>query len=189
MNKAKYLIISTLVVVAGAVGFFWTKNRLTKPADNTNNSAAISPTPETAPNYPTTIGNFLITDKEICEEDGKPIVYFFGSSSCSHCVWEKPIAKKVFDQFKDEISYHENFDSANDSDVFNKYSDINPGYVPFLVIGCKYARVGAGEQLGATDEESQKLEEEAMTAIVCKLTDGKPKDVCDKVKDQTKEIK
>ncbi|MCL5090379.1 MAG: thioredoxin family protein [Patescibacteria group bacterium] len=94
-----------------------------------------------------TIGDFVVTDKEICKDNGKPLVYFFGSASCPHCQWEKPIAQKVFAQFKDYIVYHENFDSQNDSDVFEKYKDINPGYVPFIIIGCRYARVGAGENL------------------------------------------
>lgn len=179
MNKAKYLIIILLVVLSGAVGFYWTKNKQGDILGKNGN--------------PKTAGDFLITDKEICEEDGKPIIYFFGSSSCPHCVWEKPIAKKVFDQFKNEISYHENFDSSEDSDVFTKFQpyldEVSRNSIPFLILGCKYVRVGAGEQLGTTDEESQKLEEEALTAIVCKLTSGKPGSVCDSAKDKTSEVK
>lgn len=190
MLKVRKILFPVIIfLLAGTGGFLWQTNLLRRSESTGQNAAQTTPAPKTAPDYPKTLGDFLVTDKKICEEEGKPIVYFFGSSSCPHCVWEKPIAKEVFEQFKDEISYHENFDNSNDSDVFTKYSDINPGYVPFLILGCKYARVGAGEQLGITDEESKKLEKEAMTAIVCKLTDGKPKDVCNQIKDRVKEVK
>lgn len=190
MKNTKYLTILVLIVVAGAAGFFWTKNREEKVLGGSasEESPTSSAVQNPAPNYPKTVGDFLVTDKEICKENDKPVIYFFGSSSCPHCVWEKPIAQKVFNQFKNEISYHENFDSQNDSEVFQKYSDINPGYVPFLVLGCKYARVGAGENLGKDEAESKKLEEEALTAILCKLTDGKPSTVCNALKDKVSEI-
>lgn len=190
MSKAKYLIVLVLVIVAGAAGFLWTKNGQ-KNIIGGKVTPSIEPTASvtSAPNYPTTVGNFLVTNKEVCKENGKPIVYFFGSSSCPHCVWEKPVAQKAFSQFKNEIAYHENFDSTNDSEIFNQYSDINPGYVPFLVLGCKYARVGAGENLGANEEESKKLEEEALTVIVCKLTDNKPSTICNPLKDKISEVK
>jgi len=180
-DKIKYLIVVLLVVLAGGAGFLVTKSNLQKEnsiVKKTESSPTATPTQPKAVDYPKTDGNFLVTDKEICLEDGKPVVYFFGSASCPHCVWEKPVAQKVFNQFKNEISYHENFDSDKDSDVFMKYNDINPGYVPFLVLGCKYARTGAGQNLGKDDAESKKLEEEALTAILCKLTNGKPEKVC-----------
>lgn len=184
----KYLVILILVLLSGTGGFFWTKKNLTKGSGGASNPTA-APTQSPAPNYPKTIGDFLITNNEICEEDGRPLVYFFGSSSCPHCVWEKPVAKEVFAKFKNEIAYHENFDSDKESDVFQRYSDINPGYVPFLILGCKYARVGAGESLGKDDAESKKLEQEALTAILCKLTEGKPSSVCAAIKDKVSEIK
>lgn len=193
MKNLRYLIISGLVVVAGAAGFFWTKNNLTRKSVENGGSTDGTPTSTTVakptPDYPKIIGNFLVTNNEICKENGKPTVYFFGSSSCSHCVWEKPIAQKVFGEFKDLISYHENFDSQNDGDVFAKYSDINPGFVPFLVLGCKYVRVGAGETLGKDDAESKKLEEEALATILCKLTDSKPNNICNPLKDKVSQIK
>lgn len=187
----RIIIILVLILVSGAAGFFWTKSRAEKvlsgSVGNENPTPSIVQSP--VPNYPKTIGDFLVTDKEICKENDKPIVYFFGSSGCPHCVWEKPIVQKVFNQFKNEISYHENFDSQDDNEVFQKYADINPGYVPFFILGCKYARVGAGENLGKDDAESKKLEEEALGAIVCKLTGGKPKSVCDPLRAKTSEIR
>jgi len=192
MDKVKYLVILLLVAAAGVGGFFWTKGRLTggeikvKGDSSTPTSA---PTSQPIPSYPQTVGNFLVTDKEVCTKDGKPLVYFFGSTSCPHCVWEKPIMEKVAKKFGDTIDFHKNVDSSTDSDVFQKYSDINPGYVPFIIFGCKYVRVGAGENLGKDDAESQKLEEEALTAILCKLTGSKPDSVCASVKDKTSGVK
>jgi len=192
MDKVKYLVILLLVAAAGVGGFFWTKGRLTggeikvKGDSSTPTSA---PTSQPIPSYPQTVGNFLVTDKEVCTKDGKPLVYFFGSTSCPHCVWEEPIMEKVAKKFGDTIDFHKNVDSSTDSDVFQKYSDINPGYVPFIILGCKYVRVGAGENLGKDDAESQKLEEEALTAILCKLTGSKPDSVCASVKDKTSGVK
>lgn len=109
-------------------------------------------------------GNFKeIVDAEICKENGKPIVYFFGSTTCPHCEWEKPIIKAVANSFGDMISYHENIDSQNDMDIFNKYST---GGVPTIVIGCKYYRVGSGEQAG---EEAEK---QVLTKLICNITDN-----------------
>ncbi len=192
MKKIKYLILGLLVVAVGAGGFFWTKSNLAKESGSqvkgTETAPTQGPTAKPTPNFEKTVGDFLITDKEILKENGKPVVYFFGSSQCPHCVWEKPVAKEAFDQFKNEIVYHENFDSNADTDFFAKYTDINPGYVPFLILGGKYARVGAGETLGQTPEESKKLEKEALTAILCKLTEGKPGSVCATVKDKTSQV-
>lgn len=190
MKNLKYLIVILLVAVSAGAGFFWTKNNQAKVlGEKKENLPQPSVTPSPAPNYQKTVGDFLVTEREVCLEAGKPVVYFFGSASCPHCVWEKPVAQKVFNQFKNEISYHENFDSDKDGEVFAKYGDINPGYVPFLILGCKYARVGAGENLGTTEEESKKLEEEALSAILCKLTEGKPAGVCKGLTEKIKEVK
>jgi len=191
MKYAKDVLILILVLLAGYLGFRWTKNNLNNPpkSEKTTFSPTQTPTASPTPSYQTIIGDFLVTDKEVCLENGKSLVYFFGSSSCPHCVWEKPIVEKVAKQFGDLVDFHENVDSQADSEIFNQYSDINPGYVPFLVLGCKYARVGAGENLGKDEEESKILEEQALTAIVCKLTDNKPSSVCASIKDKVAEIK
>jgi thiol-disulfide isomerase/thioredoxin len=108
-------------------------------------------------------------DTEVCLENGKPIVYFFGSASCPHCVWEKPVLKSVVEQFGDAISYHENIDSDKDQDVFSKYST---GSVPTLVIGCKYYRVGSGE---ASGEETEKTN---LKKVICMATGNQPASIC-----------
>jgi len=130
-----------LVVAAGVAGFYWTRGRLTGGEESAKAVPTSVPTAKPTPSYPKTLGDFLVTDKEICSKDGKPLVYFFGSTTCPHCQWEKPVMEKVAQKFSKEIDFHEDIDSQTDMDVFQKYSDINPGYVPFLVLGCKYARV------------------------------------------------
>jgi thiol-disulfide isomerase/thioredoxin len=116
-----------------------------------------------------------VSQDEICKEGDKPIVYFFGSSTCPHCIWEKPVVEDVVSKFKDNIVSHINIDSNNDADIFQKYDP--EGYVPTLVLGCKYYRVGSGEQAG-TEQESKDL-----TALICKITGNQPSEVCSPVQD------
>ncbi|MFA5169612.1 MAG: hypothetical protein WC386_02240 [Candidatus Paceibacterota bacterium] len=110
-----------------------------------------------------------ITGVDVCKESDKPIVYFFGSSGCPHCTWEKPILQSVVEQFGDAVSYHENIDSQTDIDIFNKYSS---GGVPMLVIGCKYYRSGSGEGIGEVAEK------EALQKVICRATGNLPASLC-----------
>ncbi len=126
-----------------------------------------------------TVGSFLVTEDKICSENGKPIIYFFGSASCPHCAWEHPIVEKVLKNFEGQISFHNNMDNNNDSEVFSKYSD---GGIPTLVFGCKYYRRGSGEQVGEEKEVND------LTAILCKLTNSKA-EACKSVADLVKEVK
>jgi len=126
-----------------------------------------------------TIANFSVTKEEICKDGDKPIVYFFGSQSCPHCKWEHPIVEKVAEKFNNEIVLHNNMDSNADGEIFSKYST---GGIPTLVLGCKYSRVGSGENAGEEQETKN------LTALICKLTDGKPEGVCAEVKDITGQI-
>jgi len=121
-----------------------------------------------------TVGNFSVSDNEVCYEDSKPVVYFFGSESCPHCVWEKPVIREVAQKFEGLISYHENIDNENDQDIFKQYST---GGIPTLVLGCKYYRVGSGEQSG------QETETKALTALMCKLTGNQPAETCQAVQE------
>ena len=126
-----------------------------------------------------TIGNFLVSDDEVCEENGKPILYFFGSEGCPHCMWEHPVINGVAEKFEGLISYHENMDSDEDRDIFSKYST---GGIPTIVIDCKYYRVGSGERMGEEQEAN------VLTALICHLTNNEPSDVCDAVKDLIDQI-
>jgi len=127
-----------------------------------------------------TIGNFSISQDAICKEGDKPIIYFFGTSTCPHCQWEKPIIEDITSKFKDSIVFRENIDSNNDSEIFSKYSP--GGYVPTIVLGCQYYRVGSGESAG------QEKESNNLAALICKLTGNKPEDVCNQVQDLINQI-
>ncbi|MFH1661920.1 MAG: thioredoxin family protein [Candidatus Falkowbacteria bacterium] len=126
-----------------------------------------------------TIGDFSVSNDEICEENGKPIVYFFGSESCEFCQWEHPIVEEVAKKFAREISFHNNMDSADDMEIFERYS---AGGIPTLVLGCKYNRTGAGQSNG--EEGEAKI----LTALICKLTDNNPANICNEVEDLVNQI-
>jgi len=111
-----------------------------------------------------TIGGFKsVPDVQI---QGKPLVYFIGTTWCPHCKWEKPVFTSVTDKFRDHITVKkieidEGIEEA-DKMVFSHYSP--DGYIPLIVIGGKYFRIGAGESLG------QEMEEDVLTALLCKAT-------------------
>lgn len=118
----------------------------------------------------TTLGNFSVSNDEVCQEDGKPVIYFFGSTGCPHCTWEHPIIETVAAKFANYISFHNNMDSDEDMDIFGRYST---GGVPTLVLGCRYYRVGSGERAG------EKQETQDLTALICDLTNNQPADLCE----------
>ncbi|MDK2949032.1 MAG: hypothetical protein PWQ56_197 [Patescibacteria group bacterium] len=111
-----------------------------------------------------------ITELDVCMENDKPIVYFFGSESCPHCAWEKPLITNVIAQFGETIDYRVRYDGSEDVDVLLKYGE---GAVPTIIAGCKYYRIGSGESLG---EEAEK---EALTKVICRATGGVPASVCE----------
>ena len=116
-----------------------------------------------------TSGNFSVSSDEVCKENEKPIVYFFGSQSCPHCIWEHPIVEEVAGKFDGYISFHNNMDSEADMEVFQKYST---GGIPTLVLGCQYYRVGSGETAG----EEQEIKD--LTGLICELTNNQPAEIC-----------
>ena len=128
----------------------------------------------------TTIGDFSVSNDEVCKENDKPIIYFFGSKGCPHCQWEHPVVEEVMAKFEGYVAFHNNMDSDADEEIFSKYST---GGIPTLVFGCKYYRVGSGEKEGKEEEIKN------LTAIVCKLTGNQPEEVCSQVQDLVNQIK
>jgi len=126
-----------------------------------------------------TIGGFTVSGDETCYEDGKPIVYFFGSETCPHCTWEHPIVEEVMNKFGSLVSFHSNVDTDIDMDIFSKYST---GGVPTVIIGCNYYRVGSGQGAG---EEKEKAN---LTALTCKITNNQPEEVCSQVQELINQI-
>ncbi len=185
-NKVLGIIIGLVAIAAflgGATFTQWQSQR--------TSSGEVAPTPtvqeteeqaEVLGELTSTIGNFLVLEEEVCEEDGKPIVYFFGSERCPHCRWEHPIFEEVAAEFTDYISFHNNMDSQDDLDVFQRHSQINRNGIPFSVLGCQYARVGSGENFG--EEEETRI----LTALICKLTNNQPEEVCLEVEDLVNQI-
>jgi len=159
--KKNYLIIVAVLLVAFVIVYFVVPGIITGMFVKTNEIKVIGET-----------DGFSVTDQQVCTENGKVVVYFFGHSGCSHCQWEHPILSSVIEKFSDYVSFHDNMDSNSDSSVYSKYSEVNQGYVPFLVIGCKYVRVGSGEVAG------EQSETETLTNLICSLTEGIPLDVC-----------
>ncbi len=111
-----------------------------------------------------TIGNFR--NIESANIEGRPDVYFFGTTWCPHCAWERPIFMNITSKFSGFITaYVTEIDieqPALEMEIFKHYSP--DGKIPVIVIGGKYFRVGSGESLG------QAAEENALTAILCRIT-------------------
>lgn len=177
------ILVGLLVVASFLAGMFWTKIKYLEQEKAPQEMAQVTPSPQPVQEeLPATIGNFLVTEDRLCQEGGKPVIYMFGSSGCPHCTWEHPIFEKVTAKFADLISVHDNMDTQDDMDVFQKYSQINRGGIPFLVLGCRYARVGSGENVGEVAEE------ENLTALICELTGGEPTEVCQEISDLIEQI-
>lgn len=184
-NLTTPILIVLLAAAAFLLGSLWTENRR---LGGGGKGAGTQPEPspqavaEATPELPTTIGNFMITDEEVCEEDGLPAVYYFGASFCPHCSWEHPIMEQAAAQFTGLISFRDNMDKQDDQAVYDRYAAINEGYIPFTVIGCRYLRRGSGETLGEEEEEK------VLTALICSLTDSQPESVCTPVADLISQI-
>ena len=177
-SQSPYLIPLAIIVAGGLVGagIYFGGKQEAPPAvqvvDQGQQGEQGEVAGEEVPQYETTVGDFLVLDDEICLEDGKPIVYYFGSTGCPHCTWEHPIIQEVAEQFGDAISFHDLMDKQEEFDVFEKYLNINGGGIPFIVLGCKYVRVGSGERAG---EEAERA---ALTELICELTNNQPSQVC-----------
>ena len=189
MDRKVVGIIIVLVAIAsflgGATFTQWQSEGQVAPSQGEEASpspVAQQPEEEVLGELTSTIGNFSVLEGEICQEEDKPIVYFFGSQSCPHCSWEHPILEAVVDEFGDLVSFHNNMDSDEDRDVFQQYSQVNQGYIPFTLLGCQYARVGSGENFG------EELEVNYLTALICKLTGNQPEGVCSGVEDLIEQI-
>jgi thiol-disulfide isomerase/thioredoxin len=185
-NLTTPILVVLAVIVAFLGGMFLTRWLANKGGKTVPEIAQASPSPEQGAvlgELTKTIGNFSVTQEEVCREEGKPLVYFFGSNSCPHCAWEHPIIEKVTAKFGDLITarlYMDDFET--DKEVWNKYGQIHGGAVPFLNIACRYVQLGSGERFG------EKEEEKYLTALICKLTEGQPESVCETVNDLIEQI-
>lgn len=185
LNFTTLILVVLLVGFAFFAGMMWMKNQNLEEGNSNNQPAEGTPTVQpTQAALESTIGGFVLTGDEVCQKDNQPSIYYFGGSFCPHCQWEHPIVQKVAKKFEGLIDFHDNMDKLDqDTDIQEKYSQINQGGVPFLIFGCKYARVGSGENYGEADEEK------FLTALICKLTNSQPEKVCTPVQDLIDQIK
>jgi thiol-disulfide isomerase/thioredoxin len=185
-NRTTLVLVALLVVASFAVGSMYTRNKFTEDqkiaaeaekARLAEQQAQQKVLGEEAAKQ-SGLGNLMILEGEACQEDGKPLVYYFGYSGCPHCKWEHPVFEKVVKDFSGLIALHDNMDKLeNDREAQQKYSGISGNMVPFMLFGCKYAQLGSGESWGEVEETKN------LQAVLCKLTEGKPEGVCGKVTD------
>ena len=140
-----------------------------------NNNQNTQPTPVLATGIPGVTSFAVKDDKQICKEDGKPIVYLFSTTVCPHCQWVLPIFDKVAKEYISQgkiMAYHWEYNTYDNTltdavetsipqDQQTIYKEFSPGgYVPTFVFGCKYYRVGNGpgrEQSNDTAAEEKEL--------------------------------
>jgi thiol-disulfide isomerase/thioredoxin len=195
INWTTLVLVVLLVAAAFFVGKYMERgNKNSGGVQNNEQTQGVVPTgtPTIEP-LSTTIGRFSLTQDEVCQEDGKPSIYYFGYSGCPHCTWNHPIIQDVGKKFPNQIVFHDNMDnldklSDEDSEIYNKYQNIHGGAVPFLVFGCKYVRVGSGENPQEKDG-GKAAEEKNLTALICKLTNNQPQQICAPVKDLVEQVK
>jgi len=186
MNKEKVsgftspILILLLVVASFLMGMIWTQSRQKDEVENSpvdqQEEVVLDQEQEerVLGESAVVLGNFKVLEEaEICLENGKPLVYYFGGSFCSYCKWEHPIVSSVAEKFKGYISFHDNMDKTDaDQDIVEKYAALNKGYVPFMVIGCQYWQLGSGEAFGEEQEANH------IAALICKITNNEPEEVC-----------
>lgn len=134
-----------------------------------------------------TIGNIILTDQEMCSVDGKPSVYFYGTSTCPHCAFLKPYFKEAVEKFGDMLDVHAWYELDITPDVPEEdmvlMAKYNPqGYVPIIILGCKAYRIGT-----VHEQDQPKLEEQEIRAVLCKLT-GNPQEICGDIQDLVNQI-
>jgi thiol-disulfide isomerase/thioredoxin len=128
-------------------------NRVICPYQNLSVSASIA-----------TIGNFRNIESATIE--GKPAVYFFGTTWCPHCGWERPIFLNVTSRFSSfidvKVTEIDVEQPTLEMEIFKHYSP--EGNIPLIVISGKYFRVGSGESIGLEEESN------VLTALLCKVS-------------------
>jgi len=118
------------------------------------------------------IDTFKITDEELCEEDDKPIIRLFTTSSCEQCDWIEEAFTSTVEPYLDNeaiIAYHWELDTGDNKLTTKKESSIpksevelfksfSPSLkVPAFNFGCKYVRLGNGyfDENDLTSEQSE----------------------------------
>lgn len=123
-----------------------------------------------AAGYVDVIGGFKDTNKTVVYDNESLIIWFFSSTTCSHCTWEKQVLNDVLQGFDNVTLKNYYLDSSYDLSIISEFEALmfqaySPnGGVPLMVIGNKYFKLGSGESNGY-DQEKQYL-----TQLISSLT-------------------
>jgi hypothetical protein len=118
-----------------------------------------TPTITGAATFVETVGGFKDTNRTVVHENDSLVIWFFGTTTCTHCTWEKQVLSDVLNGFENitlkdyylDSNYDQSRLTALEVSMIQEY---NPqGYVPLLVIGNKYFKVGSGETNGYENEK------------------------------------
>lgn len=204
----KYLIPGAVLLAGLVVGAALVYTKLTPPSQlasvspSTNQSADNQPSDDQAgkgggtddqDNQPAAVDKSQLakesfsenTDKQICKEDGKPVIYLFSTTWCPHCQWIKETFNKVAKEYVSQgkiKAYHWEVDTNDDTlteavetkvpeNALAIYQEFNPrGSIPTFIFGCKYYRIGSGP--GREQAQALDLEESEFRTLIDKLIAG-----------------
>jgi len=170
--------LMAIILLVIVLCVFLSGNKLT--LNKANDAKANPTTQEQNPAQPITseieskikgqVGTFYEVDLPICKDGNKPIIRMFSTTWCAHCQWAKPAFEAVVKEYKDKIVAHNwELDTNDDSLTVTKeskipdeenavYAKYNPdGSIPTFIFGCKYFRIGTGNEQ-TKDLEAEKKE-------------------------------
>ena len=126
---------------------------------------------------------FKETGKEVCKENGKPIIRLFTTTKSPGSEWIKITFDSVIKNYVDKgtiIAHHWQLDKGDDllteekengvpKQEYALFKEINPDLtVPTFIFGCQYARIGNGYY----DEKDLASESAEFEKIIAKLTEN-----------------
>lgn len=116
------------------------------------------------------IKTFKYIEGEPCySKDGKIEFYFIGSSTCPYCVQTDRMLKN-FVFFRNDTNVRYFVDTPQiPTDVTEHIKSVYDGHVPFVMIGCKYYRIGLGYTNVGTYQESLELNKAEMNYIIDRM--------------------
>lgn len=118
---------------------------------------------------------------DVCKENGKPVVYLFSTTWCSHCGWIKETFDTAIKQYVAQgkiAAYHWELDTGDNTltdqvettvpdEAMAVYQEFNPdGSIPTFVFGCKYYRIGNGYEA----QNDLAAEQKEYAAVINDLT-------------------
>ena len=167
---AIFAVLFLLVMAANLIKF---SGKATTPKTSADNTQA--PTPDITQEIIGQAGTFLEVSEPVCIEDGKPVIYMFSTSWCSHCAWARQpfadavktyVARGKILAYEWELDTYDNTltaakETSIPADATALYDKYNPqGSIPTFIFGCKYFRIGTGnERTGDKNAETQEFKQ------------------------------